>query len=88
MTGCVYLHAYLVFKEPTAARLWRPTRHRLVRLAAAPTAQVRLEGLAAWSVAARLGEPCEVTTAVYPCQPLNGPRLKSTIAAELEGTPE
>jgi hypothetical protein len=27
LTGCVYLHAYLVFKEPTAARQWRPTRH-------------------------------------------------------------
>src|SRR3954454_5002156 len=26
-TGCVYLHAYLVFKEPTASRQWRPTRH-------------------------------------------------------------
>src|SRR5205807_1925340 len=29
LTGCVYLHAYLVFKEPTAARLWRPPRHRV-----------------------------------------------------------
>ena len=27
LTGCVYLHAYLVFKEPTTARQWRPTRH-------------------------------------------------------------
>ena len=27
LTGCVYLHAYLVFKEPTAARQWRPARH-------------------------------------------------------------
>ena len=27
LTGCVYLHAYLVFKEPTVARQWRPPRH-------------------------------------------------------------
>ena len=45
LTGCVYLHAYLVFKEPTAARQWRPTRHRVLLLL--PPSQVRLEGLAA-----------------------------------------
>ena len=66
LTGCVYLHAYLVFKEPTAARQWRPTRHPL-----APSAQVLPGRPRRRSVAARLGEPCEVTIAIYPCQHLN-----------------
>jgi hypothetical protein len=65
LTGCVYLHAYLVFKEPTATRQWRLTRHPL-----APTAQVVPGRPCRLSAAARLGEPCEVTTALYPCQPL------------------
>jgi len=66
LTGCVYLHAYLVFKEPTAARQWRPTRHPLE-----PTAQVLPGRPCRLSAAARLGEPCEVTIASFPCQPLN-----------------
>ena len=45
LTGCVCLHAYLVFKEPTAARQWRPPRHRSCCLV--PPPRSCLEGLAA-----------------------------------------
>ena len=65
LTGCVYLHAYLVFKEPTAARQWRPTRH----LAHSHRPGRCLEGPAACRPRQRLGEPCEVTITTDPCQP-------------------
>ena len=65
LTGCVCLHAYLVFKEPTAARQWRPTRH----LAHSHRPGRCLEGPAACRPRQRLGEPCEVTITTDPCQP-------------------
>jgi hypothetical protein len=70
VTGCVCLHAYLVFKEPTAVRQWRSTRHP-VRLAARPTVQVLPGRPRRLSVTARLGEPSEVTIPSHLCQHQN-----------------
>jgi len=90
VTGCVCLHAYLVFKEPTAVRQWRSTRHP-VRLAARPTVQVLPGRPRRLSVTARLGEPSEVTIPSHLCQHQNRESVLKkiqTVAYELKGTPE
>jgi len=85
LTGCVYLHAYLVFKEPTAARQWRPTRH---------LTRTHRPGLA-WKALPPVGRGTFRGTlrGYYRLFTLSTPKLqrrenKSTSAVEVKGTPE
>ena len=84
LTGCVYLHAYLVFKEPTAARQGRPTRHR--NCSHRPSL--------AWRASPPVGSGVSRGTlrGYYRHPPVSTHKLprrkKKTLAAELDETPE
>src|SRR3954452_4399709 len=83
---CVYLHAYLVFKEPTVARQWRPPRH---------LARSHRPGLA-WRASPPVGRGAFRGTfrGYYRYLPLSTPELLcrqinlSAMTAELGKTPE
>ena len=79
LTGCVYLHAYLVFKEPTWCAVDAPPT--VLGIAPVPPFRSDAGKACRMSNAARLGEPSEVTGTAWPCQPKNAPT--STFATRL-----